>query len=417
MRRPVVVASLLTVLILLARAFGTAAIFDPTGGSLPATLHLHFPALDLLLAPLFDTWDGVSMLGMRQLRDFFIWSAVAVLVWRAWRWRVTGAAGRRGGAILRLVREVGIGLGAVIGLGLFGLVGLVWHRPMASITGVPAGWLVADLHTHTNVSHDVRGTLMNGFDAEAARRWHRRAGFDAFFITDHNRIDGIRVATLSPDSVPVACPGEEVSAFDQHVVLLGNTTLVDNRLYGDSLAGILRLFRDAAPKFGALAVASIPEYDRNHFGDLATFVDSGAAGFEIVNGAPKANELTTAHRDSVVSLARRRNVFVDAVSDSHGWGATVEGWTLVAAEPGRAEVSCRGILASLRSGGFSATRIVARHRLMPDTWWPRWLTPIGVLWEGWRSGNWVQLTSWIGWIWIAAIAATGRGLTRERGRP
>ena len=49
--------------------------------------------------------------------------------------------------------------------------------------------VVFDVHSHTNVSHDVRGTLMRGFDAEANLAWHGRAGFDAFFITDHNTIE------------------------------------------------------------------------------------------------------------------------------------------------------------------------------------------------------------------------------------
>lgn len=447
MRRPLLVASAFTLALAAARVFGTPAISDPTGAALPAGLHLHFPALNLLLAPLFDSWDGISMLGMRQLRAFFIWSAVGMVVWR-----VTRAGARRSGARTlggsraperlsvgaSLLRETFLIIGGIVALGLFGLIGLVWHRPMVSIAGVPYGSVVVDLHTHTNVSHDVQGTLMNGFDAEAARRWHRRGGFDAFFITDHNRVDGIRTATLSADSTPTACPGEEVSAFDQHVVLLGNPALVDNRLYGDSLAGILRLFRDAGPKFGALAVASIPEYDKNHFGDLARFVDSGAAGFEIVNGAPKANELRTAHRDSVISLARRRNVFVDAVSDSHGWGATVEGWTLVktlrgsgaptlnasadrddgASERQSTRASlCSDILASLRANGFSATTVVARHRLMPDAWWPAWLTPVGVIWEGWRSAGWLQLLGWLAWIWGMALVAGRRNLKELRGTP
>lgn len=422
MRRPLLTATGLTIALLLARIFGAPAIFDPTGSALPAGVHLHFPVLNIVLAPLFDTWDGVSMLGMRQLRAFFLWSTAAIVVWRVGRRWLGGSVGQRVGTVRVLLREAVIVAGAVVTLGLFGLVGLVWHRPMVSLAGVPRGWVVVDLHTHTNVSHDVQGTLMKGFDAEAARRWHRRGGFDAFFITDHNRIDGILPATLSADSTPTACPGEEVSAFDQHVVLLGNTTAVDNRLYGDSLAGILRLFRDAGPRFGALAVASIPEYDKNHFGDLARFADSGVAGFEIVNGAPKANELTTAHRDSVIALARRRDLFVDAVTDSHGWGATVEGWTLVrdgaeAQERRGGESLCTSILASLRNGGFSATTVIARHRLTSDTLWAAWLTPVAVIWEGWRSAGWLQLIAWLAWIWGLALLADRRALKNARGTP
>ena len=85
MRRPYLTASGLTVGIFIARAIGAPALSDPTGAPLPASLHLHFPFLNILLAPAFDIWDGVSMLGMRQLVAFFIWSAVGMLLWRVGR--------------------------------------------------------------------------------------------------------------------------------------------------------------------------------------------------------------------------------------------------------------------------------------------------------------------------------------------
>lgn len=427
MRRPFLIAAGLTSGMLLARATGAPALSDPTGAALPRSLHLHFPFLNILLAPVFDTWDGVSMLGMHQLVAFFIWSAAGVVLWRVAR-QILRRPKRP--SVGRLLTEVAIVIGGVLGLLLFGLVGLVWHRPMVSLAGVPADRMVVDLHTHTNVSHDVHGTLMRGFDADAARRWHRRAGFDAFFVTDHNRIDGIPAGGGPAGATPALCPGEEVSAADQHVVLLGNTTLVDNHDYGDSLPGILRLFRDAGPRFGALAIASIPEYDKNHFHDLARFADAGVRGFEIVNGAPKANELTLAHRDSVIALARARDLLLLGVSDSHGWGATVEGWTLLRMAgnppaPPSAEWSarlaafppvCAGILATLQRG-YGATQIAARHRLRPDAWWPRWLTPVAVIWEGWRAIGVRQAAGWLFWIWGIALLVARRPVTSSDGRP
>ena len=60
---------------------------------------------------------------------------------------------------------------------------------MAALAGAGPDVVVFDVHSHTNVSHDVRGTLMRGFDTEANLRWHRRAGFDAVFVTDHNTVE------------------------------------------------------------------------------------------------------------------------------------------------------------------------------------------------------------------------------------
>ena len=36
------------------------------------------------------------------------------------------------------------------------------------------------------------------------------------------------------------------------------------------------------------------------------------------------------------------------------------------------------------------------------TWWPGWLTPLGVVWETWRSMSWALTAAWI-WIWALAL--------------
>ena len=147
--------------------------------------------------------------------------------------------------------------------------GLLWHRPMAELSGSPPGVMVADFHSHTNTSHDVKGTLMGGFDVAANRRWHGRAGFDVFFVTDHN------LATLEhPEGRPgekgdpVACPGTEVSAWRAHIVMLGATAPIPREPYAGSLDGLERLLREAHGSWHALSVASLPEYSEHHWGDL-----------------------------------------------------------------------------------------------------------------------------------------------------
>ena len=107
-----------------------------------------------------------------------------------------------------------------------------------------------------------------------------------------------------------------------------------------------------------------------------------------------------AQRDSVIALARAHNRFVVGVSDSHGWGATSMVWNLVAVPAGTTDL-CSSVLGQLRLG-FPAVRIVERHRLRPDDPWPMWLTPVGVLWETWRSMGWPLTISWIGWtlVWM-----------------
>ena len=382
---------------LVARAAAAPPLADPLGQALPPSLHVAYPALYVLFAPLFSLWDGVSMLSMTRLRGFLTGVGVLYVLWRVGRtlWQrilwsdapPRRTSGRRELALFALL---------LTGLAVFILAGLLWHRPMAALAGAGPGDVVFDVHSHTNVSHDVRGTLMRGFDTEADLRWHRRAGFDAVFVTDHNTVEGLRPHT----GPPALCPGIEVSAWKAHVVLLGDSVAVDRSRYNGSLEGLLALLRDSDSTFGALSVLSLPEYDVNHWGRLDTLLNAGADGLEIVNASPKANEFSRSHRDSVVALARRTNRFVVGASDSHGWGATSMVWNLMRV-PGGAGGSavCTALIHGLRRG-FGSSRIVERYHLRADADWPEWLTPIGVLWATWRGMNGALATAWLVWIWL-----------------
>jgi len=388
-RPSLVLPVVLTAGVLLAQALAVAPLADPLGDPLPEGLRLVLPWSYLLLAPLFTLWDGVSMLSMGRLHGFLL--GLALLYPLA---RLALALGRQRTSVRRELISLGAALLALAG---FIAGGLLWHRPMAALAGAAPNEAVVDFHTHTRASHDVGGTLMDGYDASANLRWHRRAGFDAAFLTDHNTVTPAPGISLGVQ----ACPGIEVSAWRAHVLLLGDTAAVDRSRYNRDLAGLLDLLATSERAYGALTVASIPEYVRNHWTRLDTLVAGGLDGFEIVNAAPKANELTRAQRDRVVALARRTGRFVLGVSDHHGWGATSMVWNLVTVPDWRRapERLCPAVLGRLRDG-FGAVRIVERHRLRPDDPWPRLLTPLGVVWETWRAMGLAAAGSWLAWIWV-----------------
>ena len=388
----------LTVALLAARAAAAPPLSDPLGIALPAGLQLEYPWLYLVLAPLFSLWDGVSMLSLTRLRGFLVGLALLYAAWRVargvWRWQVW----TDGPTVRQPVRRELVTLAvALAGLAAFIVAGMLWHRPMARLAGVGSESVAFDVHTHTNVSHDVRGTLMRGFDAEAARRWHGRAGFDAFFITDHNTVAGLTHVA----GRPVACPGMEVSAWRAHVVLLGDTLPVNRSRYGGSLGGLRALLRESDSAYGALSVLSLPEYELYHRDGLDSLLAAGADGLEIVNASPAANEMPRPRRDSVIALARRSGRFLVGASDSHGWGATSMVWNLMAlpTTPPVAEGLCRTLLAGLRAG-FGSSRVIERRRLRADSAWPSWLTPVGVVWETWRGMNGALTVAWLAWIWL-----------------
>jgi hypothetical protein len=187
--------------------------------------------------------------------------------------------------------------------------------------------------------------------------------------------------------------------------LLGDSLPVDRSRYNGSLDELLTLLRVSGSAYGALSVASLPEYRRNQWGRLDTLIEAGLDGFEIVNAAPKANEFTRTDRDSVIRVARSRNRFVVGVSDSHGWGATSMVWNLVRVTgPQPGSDRCGAVLRRLQDG-FGAAQVIERHRLRPDDWWPVWLTPAGLVWETWRSMGWTLTAAWIAWIWVWAVGS------------
>jgi hypothetical protein len=374
---------------------------------LPEGLTLGVPPLHLILSPLFDVWDGVSLLSMSRLTGFLAGMVLLFIAWRA-----VGAFRRRAtdpdaGPPIGLVRELGTLTVCLVLFAAFVAGGMLWHRPMVSLQGLPPNVITTDFHSHTNASHDVKGSLMKGFDAEANRSWHRNGRFDVAFITDHNTIDGFP-AEWSQGGSTLLCPGIEISAWRSHIVVLGAREIIQRRPGRDSLNGVLQLLREMGP--GRLAIASLPEYDRNHWANLDALVGAGIAGFEIVNASPKAADFAIARRDSIIALARRHNLLLLAVTDNHGWGATVLAWNLVRtpqwnpAAPG----ACDILLGRLQSGGVSAVQIAERHHLRSESWWPWILTPLGVVWESWRSSSVLQVASWVIWIWVIGIVRAYR---------
>lgn len=391
-----------------ARLTTAGALTDPTGAALPAGLHLSPPLLYLVLSPLFTLWDSISLLGMERLQAWLLGVALLYGLWRAVVLARAAFRPRRPRALMRVARELLVLMGSVVALLVFLVIGALWHRPMLALRGVPQRIIVTDFHSHTNASHDVRG-LQRGFDAEANRRWHARAGFDAAFITDHNTMDGIPRLNDQESSArsgiqTVLCPGEELSLRGAHLVLLDPARPVDRTPYSADSTGLIHFLTASDSIYHAVVIASLPEYEEHFANRLGDLVTAGLDGFEIVNAAPQADRLTPPRRDSLIQLARSADRLLVGATDQHGWGATNMVWNLVRMDSvippaGR----CTAVMNKLRTEGFEAVQVVERRHLTADAAWPLWLTPIGALWETWRGMGWLLTLSWIAWIWLVTI--------------
>jgi hypothetical protein len=74
---------------------------------------------------------------------------------------------------------------------------MIMPRPMAGLEAT-TDIIVVDFHAHTKFSHDGRPD----WKPEDVRAWHRAAGFDVAYVTDHRTFEGARDAWANNPAWP-----------------------------------------------------------------------------------------------------------------------------------------------------------------------------------------------------------------------
>lgn len=401
-RVPYPAATCLTLVLLAARLFPLPPLRDALGGAAPAGVRLAFPAGYLLLQPFSAFADFATLGSLRQDKALIAWLLLGYwIVYALRRPRPSlGSAAAGYASYLALVL-------ATIGWAVLAA------RPAARLERASPDDLVVDFHSHTSHSKDAR----RSFSPAANIEWHRRAGFDAGFVTDHNNTRGAVIAkSLSraawearePGETPYrSLEGEELSLQNAHVVVLHAARETDNKPFDGTHEGLLRFLRECSQVSGGIAFMSLPEYWKHHpAGRWEEFVKAGARGFELSNASPKALEVPAADLARAAELSHAGNLPVLGVTDSHGWGAAPSNWSVMripghaALGPDALELAVRG---KLESAGFAAVRIVERTRrpASPGAWVV--LDPPLGAWTMLRTFSWTQIIATLAWVWGAAF--------------
>jgi predicted metal-dependent phosphoesterase TrpH len=165
-------------------------------------------------------------------------------------------------------------------------------------------WIVVDLHTHTDASHDCQvppALLLDQAEAE---------GLGAVAITDHNVFTGAAKAVeLARGREVTVIPGEEVKTDNQGEVigLFLREEIPRGMSFGDTVAAIKE--QDG--------IVYLPHpFDRMHaIPDAATLHRhlGGIDVFEVYN----ARLLFEAYNDEALRFARKYNLTMGAGSDAH----------------------------------------------------------------------------------------------------
>jgi hypothetical protein len=366
----------LVALVLVTALAPLPTLVDAVSGAPLYDADLVRPVSYTLLAPLSDVLDALTFLSLGRAWWFLLTWMVAL--------SVSGLL--RSGSRRRRVLRATLAPLAVVTLGV---AAVLLPRPVVRLAPADSTLTVIDYHAHTAASHDGRP----GWTAADLARWHAAQGFGASYVTDHNVIfddDTSRYA------IPLL-PGVEWSVYGQHVVALGPVTMIDRALYNRDTPGMLGVFA-ALHRQGAIGIASLPEYWRNHWDDLDRFVVAGVDGFEIASCAPKALAFPAPARARVIELAREHDLLVVGASDNHGWG----------------RATCLWNLSSPSAHGFRSNRILARPIALAQSDWQPWTAAYTQPWLMLRGLSWSERSSWLTWLLVILIY---RAVPRRQGDP
>jgi hypothetical protein len=280
-------------------------------------------------------------------------------------------------------------------------------RPMAAIAAADSSVIMVDFHSHTNASGDAR----SGFSPEANREWHKRAGFNAAYISDHRSFTGAEAArSRNPARAgdgTVLLSGYEgrymgtfeiflsLSRADSAKLLNRRRWLVDGRLLtGDRLPA---------------SVVAIP----SPLGDVQPIARDGPphiAAIEISDGSPKG--FAQSDRDHPIIIRRADSLGIALVSGSnnHGWGRVVPAWTLVKV-PGWRGLSPDSLGAAIEGALRAAPReVLVIERRRPTLSSPAAMAltfPVTVA-QLFATLTTPERLVWLVWIWAVALIVARR---------
>lgn len=388
----------LSLLVVLSSAVAVSPIRDAASGGDVAEAYLQRPLGYTALAPMSNVLDMLTLITLRQHIALLIGALVLVAIWRVIRARMrpTTAIGH----------AVAVG-GFLLGVAIVYAACALLPRPMAALVSDNANILIADFHSHTAASHDVR----SGWSVEDNRAWHRGAGFNVAYVSDHATVEAAEHG-MANNPRPAAegvtlLQSIEVTWQGEHVGILGA-----ERAYKGLLTENKRDVDEQGLQLASFVQGREPIVVWHHPRQLNRLPaakgarSAGIRAIEIVNGDPSA-ETTRGQRQQILAFAERDSLALTTGTDSHGWGRAAPGWTLLNVYNWRAlfgDALAFQIERVLRDGGYGATRVVERRVAYPGTPTELWLTTAIVPYRMLTTLSNEERIVWLMWIWGITVA-------------
>lgn len=404
-------ASLVTVLVAAGWVLSNAPIVDVVAGSTPSGVRLERGIGYILMAPVSNTLDTLTLLTSGQHWAMLASYVLLFVAWRVFRKR------KPVGWLRRTAIEVGVATASLAALLAFYAFGAAAPRPMAALAVDDPDVLIVDFHSHTEHSHDGR----DGFDADARRAWHAAGGFHAAYISDHRTYDGwLEAASGNPDRVGGAMtllPAMEVRYLDAYVNALGDPARYRAARAGNNLdpAAVTRLAERAGkdPTF-VLSVFEVRKLEAHEAGDRV-----GVVAMEMTEAAPRGLHRSRRDRALLLETVESLNVAPVSASTNHGWGRTVAAWTLMDIPGWRRMTPAQlgaSIEARLHAERADASRVVERHVPYAGPSPAALATTLPtVTWNMFQELSPAERLSWLAWAWLLALVVAAGGPRRALG--
>ncbi|MCL2390205.1 MAG: hypothetical protein FWD54_06280 [Endomicrobia bacterium] len=178
----------------------------------------------------------------------------------------------------------------------------------------PEGYVAADIHSHTMVSHDATGSAASNL------KFHELQGFDFFFITEHNHTKGF-LKFPENERYKKVFPGVQMQTKDGVSVLLLSGQEFDGNEYKNiTLSEII----EKAHQNSMLVI--MPHWWKWHKFSYQELTELGIDGFEVYNCGYRYFDAK--EQSELISFCKENNLLMFGTTDWHGWGYMTDVWTV-----------------------------------------------------------------------------------------
>ena len=353
---------------------------DLVTGATPPGVQLVLPPGYVLLSPLSRTLDAIGLLSVGEHIAVGVTAIALGLILLGFRPRASSP---------------------LIVVAVLYVCAAALPRPMAKIAVADPNVVVADFHSHTNFSGDAR----KGFTPEENREWHRSAGFNVAYVSDHREFGGAESA-LRANPARAGDGTVLLSAYEGRYLGTFEIFLSLTRADSAILLTPQRWLGEGNLKSGRtpVSVVAMP----GPLGDVQVQGRDNPPHFvaiELSDGGPRG--ISQIDRDWLKIVRRADTLGLSLVSGSnnHGWGRVSPAWTLLQIPNWRVmtpDSLGAAIESTLRTPG--RVEIIGRRRPALASPLAMSMTALVVVGQMLAMLTLPERLVWLLWIWVMSVS-------------